>query len=294
MTRKPVSKKESNGNAILLISCPDRKGLVAAVAEFIHSHNGNIVHAEQHTDHEEGMFFQRVEWQLDDFSIPPEEIGSSFAGTARRFQMKWRLHFSRLAMRVAIFVSRYDHCLHDLLWRNRAGELPGKIVLIISNHSDARDLAESFGIEFKLFPITPENKLQQEEKEMALLQENRVDLIVLARYMQILTSRFVRAYPNQIINIHHSFLPAFKGGSPYVQAHQRGVKVIGATSHYVTEEIDEGPIIDQEVRRVSHRDSVEDLIRKGRDVEKVALARAVRLHLLHKILPYGQKTVIFD
>ena len=180
---KACIEEEVQGQAILLIACPDRKGLVAAVAEFIHSHNGNIVHAEQHTDHEEGMFFQRVEWQLEDFSIAPEEIGSRFAEIARPFQMKWRLHFSRQAMRVAIFVSRYDHCLHDLLWRNRAGELPGTITLIISNHPDARDLVDNFGIEFKLFPITPENKLQQEEKEMALLQENRVDLIVLARSM---------------------------------------------------------------------------------------------------------------
>ena len=283
-----------SNNAILLLSCRDRKGIVAEISQFIYANNGNIVHADQHTDPDQKVFFMRIEWELADFRIPRNELTNEFAPLAEKFEMNWELRFSDHIPRMAIFVSRHDHCLYDLLIRHRAGEFQAKIPLIISNHPDLRSVGESFGIKYLVYPITPDTKLAQEAKEIEQLQSHQIELIVLARYMQILSKEFVSRFPNRIINIHHSFLPAFAGGRPYRQAYERGVKIIGATSHYVTEKLDEGPIIEQDVIRVSHRDSLEDLIRKGRDIEKIVLARAVRLHLENRILVYGNKTVIFD
>ncbi len=284
----------STETAVLLISCPDQKGLVAAVSEFVYKNGGNIVHAEQHVDREENIFFHRVEWELDGFSVAPSEITAAFRPTAERFGMKWYVRFSYERPRVAIFVSKFDHCLVDLLYRYRVDELNGDIVAVISNHPDLEPQVTPFGIPFHVFPITMENKAAQEEKELSLLQSLGVELIVLARYMQVLSTRFVRCYPSRIINIHHSFLPAFVGAKPYHQAHERGVKLIGATSHYVTEVLDDGPIIEQDVCRVTHRDSLESMISRGRELERQVLGRAVRLHLQHRVLPYGRKTVVFD
>ena len=281
-------------NAILLISCPDTKGIVAKVSNFIYQNNGNIEHADQHIDSETNTFFMRIEWSLKDFRIPKEKIAQKFSSLASEFKMEWNLHFSSEVPVMAIFVSRHLHCLYDLLLRYREGQFKCKIPLIISNHSLAKDIATSSGIKFFEFPITKENKSEQERRQLQLLKENSVDLVVLARYTQILTKQFVDSFPNRIINIHHSFLPAFIGKFPYRQAHLRGVKIIGATSHYVTEELDAGPIIEQDVVRVSHRDSLEDLRRKGEDLEKIVLSRAVRWHLERKILVYNNKTVIFD
>ncbi len=280
--------------AVLLISCPDQKGLVAEVTSFIYRHGGNIVHAEQHIDVPQNIFFHRVEWDLHDFALPPEEIAASFRPIAERFRMDWRLRFSQTRHRAAIFVSRYDHCLLDLLYRHRIHELPAEIVAVFSNHPDLETLVASYGIPYFCFPITPENKSAQERRELELLRQLRADLIVLARYMQVLTPEFVEQYSNHIINIHHSFLPAFIGNQPYRQAYERGVKLIGATSHYVTRELDQGPIIEQDVCRVTHRHSVEDMVAMGRDLERQVLGRAVRLHLLNRVLPYGSKTVVFD
>ena len=279
--------------AILLISCPDQKGLVAEVSSFIYRYGGNIVHAEQHIDVPQGIFFHRIEWELNGFGLSPEELESSFGRIAERFQMSWRLSFSERKYRVAIFVSRYDHCLVDLLYRHKIGELPLHVTAVLSNHPDLELLVRGHGIPFHVFPITPLTKESQEARELNLLRELDTDVLVLARYMQVLTSRFVQAYPNRIINIHHSFLPAFIGKQPYNQAYERGVKLIGATSHYVTEELDQGPIIEQDVCRVTHRDSVEDMVAKGRDLERQVLGRAVRLHALNRVLPYGRKTVVF-
>jgi formyltetrahydrofolate deformylase len=280
--------------AVLLISCPDQKGLVACVSDFIYRNAGNIVHADQHIDPQQGIFFQRVEWELGGFKLGREEIGDAFREIAGRFQMNWRLRFSWSRTRMAIFVSKYDHCLLELLNIIRAGEIPGEIAAVVSNHPDLEAMVAPFGIPFHLFPISAENKCAQEEQELRLLSELRVDLVVLARYMQILTPQFLQCYPNLVINIHHSFLPAFIGKKPYHQAYERGVKLIGATSHYVTDELDQGPIIEQDVCRVTHRDSLADLMRKGRDLERNVLGRSVRWHLLHRVLPYGRKTVVFD
>jgi formyltetrahydrofolate deformylase len=280
--------------AVLLLSCPDQKGLVASVSDFLYRNDGNIIHADQHTDAEEGIFLQRVEWELEGFRIPREEIGEAFRPIAERFGMTWSLHFSDYVPRIAVFVSKQAHCMYDLLARRRMGELPAEIPLVISNHSDLRSAAQGFSAEYHHFPITPETRAAQERAIVEKLEDERIDLIVLARYMQILTKDFVTRYPNRIINIHHSFLPAFAGARPYHQAYERGVKVIGATAHYVTAELDQGPIIEQDVVRASHRDSVADLVRKGKDLEKVVLARAVDLHLRNRILVYGNKTVVFD
>lgn len=280
--------------AVLLLSCPDQKGLVAAVSDFLYRNNGNITHADQHTDLEKDIFLQRVEWELADFAIPRDQIGEAFRPIAERFHMTWSLHFSDYVSRIAVFVSKLPHCMYDLLARWRMGEFRADIPLIISNHPDLRSIAEDFGVEYQCFPISPETKAAQEEHTIEKLEEQRIDLIVLARYMQILSEGFVDHYRNRIINIHHSFLPAFAGARPYHQAHERGVKIIGATAHYVTPELDQGPIIEQDVVRVSHRDSVTDLIRKGRDLEKVVLARAVDLHLRNRVVAYGNKTVVFD
>lgn len=287
MTKEPTT-------AVLLLSCRDQKGLVAAVSDFLYRNNGNIIHADQHTDQEEGVFLQRVEWELADFVIPRDEIAEAFRPIAERFGMTWSLRFSDQVPRVAIFVSRLAHCMYDLLARWRMGELRAEIPLVVSNHPDLRPVAEGFGIAYHHFPVTAESKAAQEARVLALLEAERIDVVVLARYMQLLGPGFVARYRDRIINIHHSFLPAFAGARPYHQAHERGVKVIGATAHYVTEELDQGPIIEQDVVRVSHRDSVADLIRKGRDLEKVVLARAVDLHLRHRVIVYGNKTVVFD
>lgn len=280
--------------ATLLISCPDRKGLVAAIANFLYTYNANILHADQHQDDAGGLFLMRVEWDLADFTLDISAFSAAFTPIAERFGMDWRLELSSERPRVAIFVSKYDHCLVDLLHRWQAKELWCDIPLIISNHEDCRRVAEFYGIDYRVMPVNKENKAEAEAAQRALLAEQGINLIVLARYMQVLSAEFTAAFPRQIINIHHSFLPAFEGAKPYHRAHERGVKLIGATSHYVTEILDDGPIIEQDVTRVSHRDTVEDLIQKGRDLERVVLSRAVRWHLDHRVLVYGHKTVIFD
>lgn len=280
--------------ATLLISCRDQRGLVASVSDFLYRNDGNIIHADQHTDKEESVFLQRVEWELNGFNIPRDGIAEAFAPIAEQFGMEWSIRFSDYVPRVALFTSKLPHCLYDLLARWRMGEYRAHIPLIISNHADHRTIAEEFGVKFHELPVTPETKAAQEAKAIELLEAADVDLVVLARYMQVLSEGIVSRYPNRIINIHHSFLPAFAGGKPYHQAHERGVKIIGATAHYVTLALDQGPIIDQDVARVSHRDSVADLIRKGRDLEKIVLARAVDLHIRNRIVVYGNKTVVFD
>ncbi len=281
-------------NAILLVSCLDGKGITSAITGFVASNNGNIIHADQHIDELTNTFFMRIEWSLDGFNIDRGGIASAFAGIASNFKMSWELYFNDEKPRVAIFVSKHLHCLYDFLYRYQSGHFHCEIPLIISNHPDAAVLAGNFGIKYHEYAILPENKSAQEAKQIELLAQARIDLVVLARYHQILTSNFVNAYKNRIINIHHSFLPAFAGGNPYMQAYQKGVKLIGATSHYVTHMLDEGPIIEQDTVRISHRDSKEDLVRKGQDLEKIVFARAVRLHLERKILCYGHKTVVFD
>jgi formyltetrahydrofolate deformylase len=281
------------GTGVLLLSCPDQRGVVASVAEFIAAHNGNIVHAEQHTDDVERVFFQRVEFDLEGFGLARDEILSAFSSVARRFDMSVDLRFTDVRPRVVLMASKQPHCLFDLLTRWRAGELPAEIVGVIDNHPDHADLVEHMGVPYFHLPLTTGAKDAQETQVLETLSSLDVDLVVLARYMQILSPRVVNAYRSRIINIHHSFLPAFVGANPYRQAHDRGVKIIGATAHYVTEELDEGPILDQEVTRVTHRDSVAELTRKGRDLETIVLARAVRAHLEHRVLVYGRKTVVF-
>lgn len=282
----------SQATATLLISCPDQRGLVARIANFIDANGGNIVHADQHLDFEANRFLSRVEWQLDGFNLPRELIDPAFAAIARPLGATWQLHFSHPVPRLAIWVSKQDHCLLDLLWRHRAGELPAEIVAIVSNHPDLQPIADQFNIDYHHIAIAKDNKLEQEKAQLDLMAQYRVDLIVLAKYMQILSADHVNTFP-PTINIHHSFLPAFPGAKPYHRAHKRGVKVIGATAHYVTADLDEGPIIEQDVSRVSHRDTVEDLIRKGKDLERIVLARAVRLHLQHRVLAYDNRTVVF-
>jgi formyltetrahydrofolate deformylase len=279
---------------ILLVSCPDTKGIVAGLSDFVFRHGGDIVHAEQHTDEQEKVFFQRIEFRLDDLDLGRDEILPALAPLIQRFSMRCDLRFSDQVSRMAILVSKQAHCLFDLLARWQMGELPAEITLIISNHPDHAEAAAHFGVPYDFLPVTPDTKAQQEKAMLERLAGAGVDLIVLARYMQILSPQVVDEYQERIINIHHSFLPAFVGGRPYHQAHDRGVKLIGVTAHYATAELDQGPIIEQDVVRVSHRDSVEELIRKGRDLEMLALARAVRFHLTHRILVYGNKTVVFS
>jgi formyltetrahydrofolate deformylase len=279
--------------AVLLVSCPDRRGLVAALAQVLHGHGANILDADQHTDAVAGQFFQRIRFDLEGMLTDRVSLERGIREVAERFGMRWRLAYAAHKKRMAIFVSRYEHCLVDLLWRHRAGELPCEIALIVSNHPDLRRTAEHHGIRYEVFPITRDTKADQEERELTLLEAEKIDLVVLARYMQVLSSRFVDALPDQIINIHHSFLPAFQGGKPYHQASARGVKLIGATAHYATTDLDEGPIIEQDVARTTHRDSISDLVRKGRDLERTVLARAVRWHLEDRILVYRNKTVVF-
>jgi formyltetrahydrofolate deformylase len=282
-----------NNSAILLISCPDQKGEVATIADFVYRHNGNILHADEHADEESGLFLMRVEFDPRDFDIDLGEFDKHFSPVAARFQMKWRLAQSSHRQRMIILVSKHDHCLVDLLYRHQSGELNCEIPLIISNHTDNQPVADFYKTPYTVVAVTKDNKQQAEQKIQALIDEHHADFLVLARYMQILSNEFVSRYPQRIINIHHSFLPAFVGARPYHQAFERGVKLIGATSHYVTEVLDDGPIIEQDVVRVSHRDTVEDLIRKGRDLEKVVLSRAVRWHVENRVLLYGNKTVVF-
>lgn len=285
-------------SAILLISCPDRKGEVATIADFVYRHGGNILHADEHADEESGLFLMRVEFDPKDFDIDLgqrdlTDFGRQFSPIAEAFAMKWRLAQSSQRPRMIIFVSKYDHCLVDLLYRQRSGELACDIPLIISNHPDNQPIADFYKIPYAVVSVGKDNKSQAEARIQSLIDEYMPDFMVLARYMQILSNEFVNRYPQRIINIHHSFLPAFVGARPYHQAFERGVKLIGATSHYVTEVLDDGPIIEQDVVRVSHRDTVEDLIRKGRDLEKVVLSRAVRWHVENRVLVYGNKTVVF-
>jgi len=281
-------------NAILLISCPDKKGIVAQITNFIYENNGNIEHADQHIDFQTKTFFMRIEWCLDDFRIPLQEIEKSFSFIFEKFNMKYSLYFTDEKPRLAIFVSKKMHCLYDLLLKYQENQFKCEIPLIISNYPFAKKVAENFKINFYFFPKNEKNREEAEEKEISLLKKENIELIVLARYNRIFTKRFVDKFLHRIINIHHSFLPAFVGSRPYEQAYQRGVKIIGATSHYVVEELDAGPIIEQDVIRVNHRDSLEDLRRKGEDLEKMVLSRAVRWHIERKILVYSNKTVIFD
>jgi formyltetrahydrofolate deformylase len=281
-------------SAVLLLSCPDRKGVVASVAGFIYQHGGNILHADEHGDRDSNTFLMRVQFDPAELDIPLSDFSWHFSEIAKQFEMQWRLALSDVRTRVAILVSKYDHCLVDLLYRHQSGELDCDIACIISNHSDSQPVADFYRIPFYLVPVPKENKQAAERQIRAQLERQAVDLIVLARYMQILSPEFVKAYPQKIINIHHSFLPAFVGAKPYHQAFARGVKLIGATSHYVTDVLDDGPIIEQDVIRVSHRDSVDDLIQKGRDLEKGVLSRAVRWHIENRILLYGNKTVVFE
>jgi formyltetrahydrofolate deformylase len=289
-----ASEVTSANLATLLVCCPDRPGIVAALAQLLYGHGANIIDADQHTDAAAGQFFQRIRFDMS--ALHTDRIGLEKAVTevADRFAMSWSLRYAADRKRMAIFVSRYDHCLYDLLLRHRAGELECDIPLIISNHPDLEHIARIFEIEYRVFPITKATKGGQEKAEIELLRERNIDVIVMARYMQILSAQFVAEFPAQIINIHHSFLPAFVGGKPYHQAYERGVKLIGATAHYATTDLDEGPIIEQDVIRASHRHSVDDLVRTGRDVERNVLSRAVRWHLDDRVLVHGNKTIVFD
>lgn len=280
--------------AVLLLTCREQKGIVATVADFVYRHDGNIVDSANHTDFESNLFLQRIEWDMEGFRVPRDQVAQAFAPIAERFAMTWELRFSDHVPRMAVFVSRLDHCLFDLLWRQRSGELKTEVAFVLSNHVDLRPVVESFDIPFHVHPVTPATRDAEEPKILDRLRAERVDFVVLARYMQVLGAPMVLAWRNRIVNIHHSFLPAFAGGRPYHMAHARGVKVIGATAHYVTEDLDEGPIIEQDVTRVSHHDTVEDMVRKGRDLERVVLARAVRLHLENRVLVYGNRTVVFE
>ena len=281
--------------AKLLLHCPDKPGILAEVTDFITVNKGNIIYLDQYVDHVENIFFMRIVWELKDFLVPQEKIEDYFRTLyGQKYEMDFRLYFSDVKPRMAIFVSKMSHCLFDMLARYTAGEWNVEIPLIISNHPDLQHVAERFGIPFYLFPITKETKEEQERKEMELLAKHNITFIVLARYMQVISEQMINAYPNKIINIHHSFLPAFVGAKPYHAAFQRGVKIIGATSHYVTTELDAGPIIEQDVVRITHKDSIEDLVNKGKDLEKIVLSRAVQKHIERKILAYKNKTVIFS
>ena len=278
-----------------LLHCPDQPGILAEVTDFITVNKGNIIYLDQYVDHVENIFFMRIEWELESFLVPQEKIEDYFETLyAQKYGMSFRLYFSDVKPRMAIFVSKMPHCLFDLLARYTAGEWNVEIPLIISNHPDLQHVAERFGIPFHLFPITKETKEEQEKKEMELLAKHKVNFIVLARYMQVISEKMIDAYPNRIINIHHSFLPAFVGAKPYHAAFERGVKIIGATSHYVTTELDAGPIVEQDVVRITHKDTVQDLVNKGKDLEKIVLSRAVQKHIERKVLAYKNKTVIFN
>ncbi len=285
----------SKNTAILLIHCPDKPGILAAVTEFINQHKGNIIYLDQYVNREEGIFFMRVEWELNEFEIPKMKIQEYFQTLmATRYNMDFKLYFSDTKPRMAIFVSKMSHCLYDLLARYAAGDWNVEIPIIISNHPDLANVAKNFGIEYHVFPINKDNKAEQEAKELELLKKYDITFCVLARYMQIISPEFIEQYPDKIINIHHSFLPAFVGSKPYHAAHARGVKLIGATSHYVTSDLDAGPIIEQDVTYISHRDTVDELIKKGRDLEKIVLSHAVEKHIERKILTYKNRTVVFQ
>ena len=283
-----------NTTATLLLSCPDQKGLVSEISNFISSNGGNITDLDEHVDPEEKVFFIRIAWDMIDFKIPSDKLNEVFISFASKFKADWKINFSNVKPKLAIFVSKYDHCFQEVLWRHQMGEFNADISVVISNHSDLESLADHYNIPFHYVPINKENKTEQEQKEIGLLRELQIDTIVLARYMQILSNEFVTEFPNRIINIHHSFLPAFIGGNPYKQAYERGVKIIGATSHIVTENLDEGPIIAQDIIHISHKDSTKDLIRKGRDLERLVLAKAIHYYLEHRVLVYGRKTVVFE
>ena len=286
--------QKTNKNAILLMHCPDQSGIVAVVTDFININGGNILYLDQYVDRENRIFFMRIEWDLTHFIIPEDKIEEYFHSLcAQKYCINFSLYFSDRIPRMAIFVSKMSHCLYDLLARYTAGEWEVEVPLIISNHPDMEIAAKRFGIDYKYFPITKENKAEQEAAELALLKEYDIEFIVLARYMQIVSPEFISRFPNRIINIHHSFLPAFIGAKPYHAAFERGVKLIGATSHYVTSDLDAGPIIEQDITRISHKDPVASLIRKGRDLEKIVLSRAVEKHIERKILVYQNKTVVF-
>ncbi|WP_243349939.1 formyltetrahydrofolate deformylase [Parabacteroides sp. FAFU027] len=290
-----ATTEANQSTAILLIHCPDKPGLIALVTDFINANGGNIIYLDQHVDRTEGVFFMRVEWELENFVIPRDKINEYF-GTlyGQKYDMDFRLYFSDDTPRMAIFVSKMSHCIYDLLARYIAGEWNVAIPVIISNHPDLQTVAKRFGIEFHCFPITKETKAEQEALEVELLKKHKIDFIVLARYMQVVSPNFIKQYPNRIINIHHSFLPAFVGAKPYHAAFERGVKLIGATSHYVTSDLDAGPIIEQDIARISHKDTVKTLIHKGQDLEKIVLSRAVEKHIEHKVLTYKNKTVLFN
>ena len=282
-----------NPTAILLVSCPDQRGIVAALSTFITQHNGNIIALDQYVDVEEAVFFARMEWELGGFAFPLDRFAAQFEPIARPRRIEWSLHRSDQRLRMAVMVSRQAHCLYDVLARYESGEWPVEIALVLSNHEDHRGLVERHGLPFHCIPVTPATKAEAEARQIALLQKAQVDFIVLARYMQILGPAFVQAFPMRILNIHHSFLPAFAGANPYRAAHDRGVKIIGATAHFVTEKLDEGPIIEQDVIRVSHRQGVDDLVRLGRDLEKIVLSRAIYAQLHHRLLVYKNRTVVF-
>ncbi len=287
------SSNQSPNTATLLISCPDRKGLVAAISALLSDHGVNLVDVQQHTDQIEKLFFQRIKFDLTDLDITREQLENLLQIECGRYQMSWRIAYSDYKKRAAIFSSKYDHCIYDLLLRHRIGELNCDIPVVISNHEDQRYLAEGFGIPYFCFPINKENKPEQEQKEIELLREHKIDLIIMARYMQVLSDEFIGEFPLQIINIHHSTLPAFKGAKPYHQAFERGVKLIGATGHYATADLDEGPIIAQGAEDVTHADTIDDYVRKGRDIERVTLAEAVMAHLEDRIIVYGHRTIVF-
>jgi len=281
--------------ATMLIYCPDEKGIILYVTNYISTNNGNIVDLDQHVDSEQKIFFMRVEWTLSDFNIPRENIGTHFGSeVAQKYQMQYTIHFRDKKIRMALMVSKMDHCFNDILSRYKSGEWNVEIPLIISNHSDMEETANRFGIPYHYIPVSRQTKVEQEKKQLQLLSDNKIEFVVLARYMQILSENFIKDYSNRIINIHHSFLPAFPGAKPYHSAHERGVKIIGATSHYVTKDLDAGPIIAQSTANISHKDRVEDLVRKGRDIEKVVLSRAIWYHVNRRILSYGNRTIIFD
>lgn len=290
-----VTASKDIHSATILIYSPDQPGLVAAVTDFINVNGGNIIQLEQHVDRRENIFFMRIKWDLTKFVIPNEKINDYFQTMyAHKYNMTFRLYFNDYTPRMAVFVSKMSHCLFDILARYTAGEWNVEIPLIISNHEDLRWVAEKFGIEYHVLKMTKDNKDEIESKQIALLEEKGVDFIVLARYMQILTDKFIESYPNKIINIHHSFLPAFVGAKPYHAAYERGVKIIGATSHYVTAELDAGPIIEQDITRITHRDAVEDLVRKGQDLEKIVLSHAIEYHIDRRVLVYKNKTILFS
>ena len=286
-----ANRKDS---VVILIHCKDRKGIVARVSGFIHDFGGNILDSDHHTDEETNDFLMRMEFATDGLQIPPDEISAAFAPIAKVFEMRYEVHHSSHRTRVGMLVSKQDHCLADLLQRHRRDELRIDVPIIISNHDTCAEWAHLFKIPFAVLPVTKETKPQQEHQVVSALRSHQIELVVMARYMQILSADFLAQVGCPVINIHHSFLPAFIGANPYRQAYERGVKIIGATAHYATQDLDEGPIIEQDVIRVGHRDTVDDLVRKGRDLEEIVLARAVRRHIEHRVLVYGRKTVVFD